>query len=187
MDAERMTTIPAFKIRRAKCEDAHAIGEVHVASWRTTYRGLGIDAFLDAASADERAEMWARGLCNSESQSFNNSDNRSFVYVAVDDGRVVGFASGGPERSGDEEYRGELYALYLLEAYQRRGIGSNLLGSVAARLAESGRTSMLAWVLADNPARYFYEACGGQIVRKQSIEFGGKMFDEICYGWQNEE
>ena len=35
-------------IREATPEDARAIATVHVASWRTTYRGLLRDAYLDS-------------------------------------------------------------------------------------------------------------------------------------------
>jgi hypothetical protein len=41
-------------IRRASQSDARAIAEVHVASWRETYRGIVPDAFLDALSVAER-------------------------------------------------------------------------------------------------------------------------------------
>jgi GNAT superfamily N-acetyltransferase len=165
----------AVSIRRAACEDARAIGEVHLASWRTTYRGIGIDEFIDSMTVDNRAARWTSILCDPA--------NRSFVYLAEVDGRVVGFASGGPERTGDPEYKGELYAIYLLQSHQGKGIGRKLVQAAAESLAQSGLTSMLVWVLAINPACRFYEACGGQAVRHRPFEFGGKTFDEIGYGW----
>jgi GNAT superfamily N-acetyltransferase len=165
----------AVSIRPAACDDARAIGEVHLASWRTTYRGIGIDEFIDSMTVDNRAAMWASILCDPA--------NRTFVYLAEVDGRVVGFASGGPERTGDAEYKGELYAIYLLQSQQGKGIGHKLLQTVGERLAQSGLTTMLVWVLAINPACRFYEACGGQAVRQRPYEFGGKTFDEIGYGW----
>ncbi len=164
-------------IRLATCDDARAIGEVQLSSWRTAYRGIGVDEFLDNASVDDRIALWTRILCDPES--------KTLVYVAEVDGQVVGFAAGGPERTGDAEYKGELYALYLLQTHQRKGIGRALLGAVAQRLADSGLSTMLIWVLAVNPARFFYEACGGQAVRQRQDEWGGKLFDEIGYGWSD--
>jgi hypothetical protein len=38
-------------------------------------------------------------------------------------------------------------------------------------------------VLADNPARHFYETLGGQQVTKSQIEIGGVKLDEVAYGW----
>ncbi|HVO41004.1 MAG TPA: hypothetical protein VMT34_00180 [Aggregatilineales bacterium] len=42
---------------------------------------------------------------------------------------------------------------------------------------------MLIWVLAVNPARFFYQACGGQLARRKAIEWGGKTLEELGYGW----
>jgi len=41
-------------IRPATPEDARAIAEVHVASWRYAYRGLLPDDVLDRLSVEER-------------------------------------------------------------------------------------------------------------------------------------
>jgi hypothetical protein len=43
-------------IRRAEPRDAAGIAHVHVASWRTTYRGIVPDSYLDALDEPERAE-----------------------------------------------------------------------------------------------------------------------------------
>ena len=41
------------RIRTATPEDARAIAEVHVASWRAAYRGVLPDTYLDRLSVDE--------------------------------------------------------------------------------------------------------------------------------------
>lgn len=166
---------PAVSIRPATCDDAYAIGEVHLSSWQTTYRGIGIDDFLDSVTIENRAARWSRVLCDSA--------NPSFCYVAEVDRKVVGFAAGGAERTGDAEYKGEVYTLYLLQAYQRRGIGRKLVQTIAGHLVDIGYSSMLIWVLTVNPAWPFYEACGGKAVRQQQTDFCGKTFNEIGYGW----
>ena len=97
---------------------------------------------------------------------------------------IIGFANGGKERSGEVDYDGELYAIYLLKSYQRRGIGQALLKNVARHLGENGLHSMLIRALADNTSSCrFYESLGGVSVREQEVEFGGKEFKEIEYGW----
>jgi hypothetical protein len=54
------------------------------------------------------------------------STRGNLVYVAeAADGNVVDFAAGGRERSGDPVYREELYAIYLLDGWEHRGIGGN--------------------------------------------------------------
>jgi GNAT superfamily N-acetyltransferase len=170
------------RIREATIDDAPAIAAIHVASWRTTYRGIMPDDFLAALSAERRERMWRDTLTNPHSPSV--------VYVAEDaEGRVAGFASGGPPSAGEPAgssyaaYAGELYAIYLLSEKQGRGTGRALVRAVARRLADRGMRSMLVWVLADNPARRFYEALGGIPAGEQPIEIGGRQLVEIAYGW----
>lgn len=160
-------------IREARPEDAAAIARVHVDSWRTTYRGLVPDEVLANLRYDERENNWIGIL----------RDQTKFTYVADENG-VVGFANGGPERSKTVDYDGELYAIYLLESHQRRGIGRALVSAFAGRLAKEGYRSMLVWVLVDNPFRKFYEALGGVEVKRKKHRVHGVMLDEVSYGWK---
>ena len=115
------------------------------------------------------------------------ADGSSRVYVVQDgDARadVVGFASGGRERAGETGYAGELYAIYLLEASQRRGYGRELVRAVVGGLREMGLDDMIVWVLgANRPARDFYERLGGVYVRSQPITIGSATLEEVSYGW----
>jgi GNAT superfamily N-acetyltransferase len=164
-------------IRVAAPADAHGIAAVHVASWRTTYRGIVPQAYLDGLSVDARALTWQRQL--------GNAADHTCTYIVEDDGeRIIGFAGGGPPRDGNPAYAGELYAIYLLRECQRQGIGRRLVRAVAERLAHEGMRSMLVWVLEDNPSRRFYEALGGVLLpERQYFERGGARLAEVCYGW----
>jgi GNAT superfamily N-acetyltransferase len=98
---------------------------------------------------------------------------------------VVGFASAGKERTGEFAYHGELYAIYILKAYQGRGVGRRLVEAIVLRLQEHGLNSMMVWVLKDNLFRAFYEALGGQEVGEQDIKIGESTLVEIAYGWKD--
>ncbi len=163
-------------IREAQPEDAPGIARVHVDSWRATYAGLIAQEYLAALSYVEREAMWARILATPASPS------RLHVAEAPDTG-IVGFVCAGPERTGDAVYRGEMYALYLLPGHQRQGAGRRLFTAAAEGLRQRGLASLLVWVLADNHARRFYEALGGQFVREQDITIGGQRLREVAYGW----
>ena len=107
------------------------------------------------------------------------------MYVAEHEGEVVGFASGGRERAGETGYTGELYAIYVIDAAQRRGFGRELVRSTVAGLRELGLDDMIIWVLRDNqPARSFYERLGGAYVRAQPITIGSVTLEEVSYGWR---
>lgn len=149
---------------------------MHVASWRSTYRGLVPGAFLDSLSEAGYAERWTRFI-----------DGRSTrVYVVEHDGEMVGFASGGRERAEESDYSGELYAIYILDAFQRHGYGRELVRAVVAGLRDMGFDDMIIWVLRDNqPARLFYERLGGVYVRAQPTTIGPATLEEVAYGWRH--
>ncbi|WP_322807079.1 GNAT family N-acetyltransferase [Thermanaerothrix sp.] len=165
-----------FRIRPATPKDAQGIAWVHVDTWRAAYAGLIPANVLAQLSVEHDAQQIRAWIAQPRAGSF--------WWVAEKMGSIVGFASGGPERSGDEIYRGEIYALYVLPAFQRQGIGRQLVVASVQSLLQSGLTSMLIWVLAENhPARAFYARLGGQPVREQMITIGGTSLREIGYGW----
>ena len=126
-----------YRIRPAGAADAAAISHVRVESWRTTYRGIVPDDFLDAMSAEAHVERTQRFL----------SADGVHTFVAEADVEVVGFAICGAERSGHPDYDGEVYGIYLLLEHQRQGVGRRLLSSAAEALRQAGMRAVLIWVL----------------------------------------
>ncbi len=174
-------TQPDIQVRPARPGDATGIAQVHVDSWRTTYKGIVSDATLAALSVEARADFWGRTLAE--------PDNDALTYV-VDDAsakKIVGFASAGPERENNPEFRGELYAIYLLEEHQGQGLGKRLTAAAVDGLRSTGYGTMLVWVLADNPARRYYQAIGGAEIGSKPVEIGGDTFEEIALGWRDIE
>jgi L-amino acid N-acyltransferase YncA len=167
----------AVRIRRATLADAPGIARVHVDSWRSTYAGLVPDGILDSLSYEDRTAQRIRQM---------ESAPPAVVHLVAetDKGEIVGFAVAGPERTGNQRFRGELYAIYLFDLWQGQGIGTLLLTAVASHLLEHGLHSMLVWVLAGNPAERFYAAMGGIPVAEQTIEIGAPL-REIGYGWDD--
>jgi len=53
---------------------------------------------------------------------------------------------------------GELYAIYILRECQGRGIGTRLFHALAEQLFQSGLSSMIVWVLGNNPTAAFMNA-----------------------------
>ena len=169
--------VAKFTIREARCADVEGIVRVHVESWRTTYRGILPGDYLANIDVPARKALWKQVLCS--------GDTRAFVFVAERrDGDIVGFASGGPVHGGHAEYPCELHAIYLLEPYQRHGLGRRLLTAAVHRLQAGGFDAMMLWVLAANPSRRFYEAMGGQVVTTVIAHVGGVDLEEVAYGWK---
>jgi ribosomal protein S18 acetylase RimI-like enzyme len=163
-------------VRPATLDDAAAIARVHVASWRTTYRGMLADDFLASLGEEPYTDRWRRVI----------GDGLSRVFVAEEDEEITGFASCGRERAGEAGFAGELYAIYVLDSAQRHGHGRELVRAVAGALREMRLEDMIVWVLRDNtPARHFYERLGGVYVRAQPITIGAVTLEEVSYGWRN--
>src|SRR5262245_61994259 len=114
-------------IRLAQAQDALAIAKVHVDSWRTTYVGIVASEFLASLSYEQRETRWSSILSLPTSQSCTH-------VAETSDRQVIGFSSAGPERDGDDTHLGEIYALYLLQPYQRQGIGRMLFEASAGEL-----------------------------------------------------
>ena len=165
-------------IRHAQIDDAPGIARVRAESWRAAYRGIVPDEYLDAIDVSDWSVRQRRAM--------ENQPAELAAWVADADGLVVGWAVAGPNRVEDLPFAGELFALYLLPEYWRRGIGRLLMKAATQSLIAHGMHSMMLWVLAENwPARRFYEALGGQYVRETTISIGGAVLPEVSYGWDD--
>ncbi len=168
-----------MKIRIAQPGDEHAIAEVHVNSWRTTYAGLIPQEFH--LSVEQRRDQWKLRI-----EEIEATGVRKVIFVAENQfGEIFGFASGGEERSNHREFDSELYAIYLEPEAQNKGAGSKLTLELGKWLHSLGFIKMRAWVLGTNPSRRFYEKIGGQLLPDtQFYEFGGKQYAEVAYGFE---
>ncbi len=133
-----------FRIRKANKEDASEIAYVHVESWKSTYKGIVSDKYLQSLSIVERKEKWKQILSNS---------HKTYV-VETKEGRIAGFVSFGVERLKQKE--GELYAIYLLSEFHKKGLGRELFQLASTNLKAEGYDTMLVWVIKNNPSKYFY-------------------------------
>ena len=175
----------SVRIRAATRSDYSGVSRVHVSSWKTTYRGIISDAYLDNLTYESREAFWEREL---------QSTNRITLVAELMEqskskSEIIGFVSGGENRS--EEFRtlydAELGAIYLLKQYQGRGIGKDLVKKFVHELQNRSFNAMMVWVLELNPFRRFYESLGGKYLGKQSIEIGLERFEKVAYGWMNLE
>ncbi len=164
-----------MQIRKAIPADAAEMAQVGIVSWKETYRGIVPDSHLDGLDLAERIQ-WTEAYLKDPNVDF-------YTVVAEEDGAVVGYAAGGPNRSSDAAYQGELYTLYLLRKAQKQGVGRRLVQAVAKALAERGYANMLVGVLRDNPARGFYERLGAVYLRQGVFIVDGVEITEMAYGW----
>jgi ribosomal protein S18 acetylase RimI-like enzyme len=175
-------------IRRGRKTDATAIGRVYVETWQSAYPGLLPDAMLARMSDVRHSAWWSRALGDPR-------ESRG-IFVAEDEEMgVVGFGSCGPVREipdafqggldGTESRVGEVYTLYVEPDFQNQGLGRRLLDAMLHQLQADGCDTAILWMLADNPARFFYEGLGGALVGRRADRMAGTEVEEVAYAWRD--
>ncbi len=165
-------------IRRAVRSGALAIAAVNVQAWREAYDGLIPAEIIAGVTLDRSVAQWQNAL--------HDVAQTNRVHVALIDDAVVGYVSSGPQRTADlaGTYDGEILALYVLAAQQRRGIARALIGAAFRSLANRDFIGAALWVLRDNlRARGFYEALGGGLVGEREDRRDPHVLHEVAYGW----
>jgi ribosomal protein S18 acetylase RimI-like enzyme len=148
-----------FAVRVGTRDDADAITDVQVASWRAGYAHVFPDTVLYAEDFDSiRRNFW---------RNWRFGPGHRIAVVEADAGegepRLIGFCSYGPERERARGHtgRGEVWAFYLHPDFWGSGAAEPLMDHVEQRLQAEGFATAVLWVLDDNPrARRFYERHG---------------------------
>ena len=120
---------------------------VHWKSWQESYAGIVDPGYLARLTLKKCEDMAFRYLGN--------------TWVAKVGERVVGFTAAGKYRGedGSESDVGEVYALYVLQEYQKQKIGYALMRHSLSVL--QGCRRIYVWVLRENQkAISFYERVG---------------------------
>jgi ribosomal protein S18 acetylase RimI-like enzyme len=150
-----------LQLRVASASDAERIAALHAESWRRHYRGAYSDAFLDGDVYADRFAVW--------SQRLQEPSAGARTMVAEDEAGLVGF--GHVVLDDDPTWGALLENLHVIYRDQRAGIGSRLLGEIAAAVIERpGTSGLYLWVLEQNiAAQAFYQARGGTCVEQAPV------------------
>ena len=164
-----------FGIREATVHDAEGISRAHTESWRSSYRGILPDTLLDRIDVGQRV--------TSRRQILRDRSVYQLVAYDLTHGDIVGFCDAGPSRR-HVPFAGELYAIYLVHHAKRYGLGTEMFERVTEWLAGNGMSSLIIWVLENNPhARRFYERLGGRSSMRLHTRVGGFPVVEVAYVW----
>ena len=160
----------ALIIRDMEARDFEGKARVHYLSWQETYAGLVDQCFLDEIFSYEKCLERAR----------RSTQNH---LVAELDGEIVGFAAFGPCANEDLPGCGEVYALYVLKAFHKRGIGYALMTACIDKLVEYPAVAL--WVLSNNQTGIrFYQRFGFAFDGKQQEITLGKPVMESRMIWR---
>ncbi len=143
-------------LRLATPEDARAIAELHLASWRSAYAPFLRAGVLEALELEPHVVEWRRRVGVPEVR----------IELEEEAGTLIAFCAHGP--SGDEDAKArpvprtwEIKNLHVRPALRRTGSGGRLfdLSVVHARRVEA--SSLTLWVVEKNvTARAFYGKMG---------------------------
>jgi ribosomal protein S18 acetylase RimI-like enzyme len=168
-----------MRIQLVAVQDAEELAALHATSWKSAYRGILSDEYLDTKADTERAYHWQH--------RFEGDTSRSFGLAARDDQeRIIGFA--WIDMDDDPTFGHLLDNLHVHPSLKGRGIGRALLAAVASELmARSAGRSLFLWVYEDNyGARAFYDAIGGMAAeRKQVTTLDNRKAWQWRYVWKD--
>jgi len=165
-------------IRNAASTDAEEITLLHIESWKTTYRGIFPDEWLDKSpeTISKNIDWRIKSIAEHEKSGWPE-------VVAEIDGKIVGWAFGGINSNAEFPFEADLTAVYLLKEYQNIGIGKLLIKSFADLVVKNNLKSMLVWAIEENiNAIKFYKKLGGQPIGKTLFM---DKYPELGFGWND--
>ncbi|KAB8125978.1 GNAT family N-acetyltransferase [Gracilibacillus oryzae] len=164
-----------MRIRLANLSDVPRIVTVHVHSLKASHADFLPADFLSGLDGNYSTARFRKAL--------NLPENKEKIYVAEEEGAgIIGFVWGGLARKQNSNDSGEIYAIYILEEYQGKGIGKKLVQTLAAGFSTMKINTIMVDVLADNlPSCQFYEALGGVKIGEGSFEVAGVRLKDITY------
>lgn len=171
----------ATSIRRANPNDIAALQATAHACWWATYQEILPTSFIESflSRAYSRAQLWAQ----------LTDPHTLFLVVTARQGTqqglaqtadevVIGFGQVGPPLPRPDSAPvapADLHRLYLLPRWQRKGIGSRLVGELEAWLRQQGYPHYGAYVHERNePAKHFYARQG--FVHKAECDVQGEWY-----------
>jgi hypothetical protein len=168
--------LPKVTLREATKLDSAAIAHLHAESWRSAYRGILSDDYLDQCAHTERTALWQSRFSEIASKPF-------FAVLAEDGAALVGFACVFPREN--PTFGSFLDNLHVAPQSIGQGIGRQLLGGVAGRLiADKVRGGLYLWVIEKNSrARKFYTKAGAVEVERVELPMpdGSRLAEMRCY------
>ena len=157
---ERGETVDSFTFRDATENDIPELGKLHAITWAQTYNGK--------PNIKLRQHQWDKAFKEENDESW-------FCILVVDkNNKLVGFAKGIISRNDNSsKQHGDLNKIYLLNDYQRLGLGKKLFDHVAQRFLSKGVNDMVLFGVPQNPSCAFHEAMGGEKLFSEKGKFDG--------------
>lgn len=162
-----------MEVRKATLDDFQDISRIHALSWKSAYKGIVQQAYLD----ELKENFWVPAFTDWVKNGVLT------VQEVIDNGNAVGCVAYGRSRDKNKPSWGEIVSIYLLPQYFGKGFGNKLLETALSDLKNAGYENVYLWVLKDNHrARRFYEKNRFHCNNEECVcEIMGEKLTEICY------
>lgn len=144
-----------MEIRKAQPDDAKSIVEIHVNTWKTSYRGLIDDDILDK-----------RNVSEDKIEKMKTAIAKDIVWVIEHNDKIIGFAG---LNDVIKETKTEIEIFYMLPEYQGKGCGGQLLSTIIEQLKSQNVEKLIVWTMKNAPSLKFYQKHNGTLTGNEKI------------------
>ena len=148
-------------IEKPKKDDSQEIAKLVIDSWKTTYKGLIDDNYLNNLNIENVKNRWEEEI-----------EKNSNVLIYRENGEILGVIKYG--KAELEKENGEIYVLYVKPEEKRKGIGTKLVNTAKQELLKSNYKNIIVWCLDGNLiGENFYLKSGGKKQEKRVYNVNG--------------
>ena len=141
-------------IEKIKKEDAKELAHNIAVVWNTTYKGIVDNEFLEILYLNE--DYSAKNIIN----KIDNNDN---YYVLKLNNKIIGWIY-YDYVSNKYENADEIYSLYILKEYHKKGYGKLLFNLAVNDMKKNNINKFVVGCLEGNPSNEFYKYMGGKYI-----------------------
>jgi len=164
-----------MQVVHAAPEDARAVAEIHVDTWRAAYASFVPADYLASLSVEDREAMWSECIATGAPE----------LLVVKDASGVRGWLGFGQCRDeGSAEAEAEVWAIYVAPSAWSTGAGRSLWLRARELMLAQGFTACSLWVFPQNDrAIKFYSSAGfaHDGSAPKSFELGGAQLQEVRF------
>lgn len=158
-------------IRDGKIEDANKIAKIKIDNWRKTYENIFPDEYLKKLDLE------------GEIKKYKDCFNKRKIKTFEKNGNVIAYCYyGNREDDNLHDYTGEIFALYVKNECQEKGIGTALLKESIKELSKEHNKIMLWCAKENRRAISFYNKNGINIIGEDVENIGGKNVEKVALG-----
>ncbi|MCC9167665.1 GNAT family N-acetyltransferase [Pontibacter harenae] len=149
-----------YTIREATASDIPTVKFLAEAIWEPTYH---------TTLTKEQIDYMFEVIYTEDALAQQMQEGQTFLLISEGE-QAIGFAAFSVKEAASKIFK--LNKIYLLPAFQGKGLGKRLLSEVEAKVKERGAAILDLNVNRYNKAKQFYERCGYQVHQEEDIPIG---------------